>query len=267
MQTRGMPAFGLLAEKQKDRVYIFGEDGFIFTSPYVLTPATSRNYITILITFDGSGFLIGETGQMKNVRAAIVGCQVSRSLAAVDVKLVSINITPAHPLFAPLAAVTRNAIYELSPAVHREYDADLAELFVGSLPKARIQSLFHGTVRNAAGFLGIRCEPPCYREDLAALLRENPAVTLGELADELKVSYATASRIFMRTFGVPLRSYQFSARLHRCLHMIADAKRLTDVAHDAGFADSAHFTRAWQSAFGMPPSYLTSKTQCDMRSF
>ncbi|WP_192805322.1 helix-turn-helix domain-containing protein [Noviherbaspirillum aerium] len=267
MRTRGMPSFGLLAEKQKDRVYVFGEEGFIFTSPYVLTPATSRNYITILITIDSNGFLIGKTEQMKSVRAAIVGCQVSRSLAAVDVKLVSINITPAHPLFAPLAAVTRDAIHELSPAVHREYDADLEELFVGSLSSARIQSLFHSIVGNAAGCLGISCKPPRYREDLVALLRENPALTLGELAYELKVSYATASRTFMRTFGLPLRSYQFSARLHRCLKVIADAKRLTDLAHDAGFADSAHFTRAWQTAFGMPPSYLTNKTQCDMRGF
>lgn len=267
MRTRGMPSFGLLAEKQKDRVYVLGDEGFIFTSPYVLTPATYRNYITILITIDSSGFLIGETGQMKSVRAAIVGCQVSRSLAAVDVKLVSVNITPAHPFFAPLAGVTRNAIHELSPATHREYDAELEQLFVGSLPTARIQTLFHGIVRNAAGSLGVRFEPPCSREDLVALLRQNPALTLGEVADELKVSYAAASRIFMRTFGVPLRSYQFSARLHRCINMIGDAKRLTDVAHDGGFADSAHFTRAWQTAFGMPPSYLTNKTQCDLRGF
>lgn len=42
----------------------------------------------------------------------------------------------------------------------------------------------------------------------------------------------------------------------RAVEQLAGGKRLTEAAHHAGFADSAHFSRTFQRMFGLPAASL-----------
>jgi AraC-like DNA-binding protein len=60
--------------------------------------------------------------------------------------------------------------------------------------------------------------------------------------------------LFTQEVGVPFRRYRGWHRLRAAIRVAAQGASLTAAAHAAGFADQAHFSRAFRAAFGAPPS-------------
>ena len=61
--------------------------------------------------------------------------------------------------------------------------------------------------------------------------------------------------------GLPLRRYLLWLRLQDAVQAIAAGAPLTDAAHAAGFADSAHLSRTFRRMFGITPSDLARGSQ------
>lgn len=59
--------------------------------------------------------------------------------------------------------------------------------------------------------------------------------------------------------GTPLRRYRLWCRLTQAAMWAARGHSLTDAALAAGFADQAHFTRAFRAMFGLPPSAVLAR--------
>ena len=66
------------------------------------------------------------------------------------------------------------------------------------------------------------------------------------------------SHLFHTQTGLAFRRYLLGQRLQRALAMLPNAKSLTDVAHQAGFADASHFSRTAHTILGCPPTLLRS---------
>jgi AraC-like DNA-binding protein len=62
------------------------------------------------------------------------------------------------------------------------------------------------------------------------------------------------ARQFRRMFGTSPYRYLLMRRLDFARELIHQHRSLVDVAGDAGFADQAHFTRVFRSAFGLTPA-------------
>ena len=62
------------------------------------------------------------------------------------------------------------------------------------------------------------------------------------------------SRQFRIMFGTSPYRYLLMRRLEFARERIHQERPLVEVAFDAGFADQAHFTRAFRSAFGLTPA-------------
>lgn len=266
MQTRGMPSFGFLSEKEKDRTYVLGTDGFIFTSPYVLTPSTVRNAVAILLAIDSPPFLIGQQEGMVKTCGVLVGSLVQRSLAAVDVKLISINVCPADPAFHILVKAAKNGIVELPRSVLSRFDSALETLYAGKLAAAEVRTLYEDVTSSIASYAGAKFKPNPHRAEILNIIGSNSELKLEELARKISMSYVGASRIFNDAMGTPLRSFSHANRLQICWEWISRGRssNLTQIAYDAGFADSAHLSRAWRRAFGMTPSYVAKGEFCEV---
>ncbi|WP_327437384.1 helix-turn-helix domain-containing protein [Sinorhizobium meliloti] len=59
-----------------------------------------------------------------------------------------------------------------------------------------------------------------------------------------------------RAGGPAIPNFLLWRRLMRAVEQLAGGKRLTEAAHHAGFADSAHFSRTFQRMFGLPAASL-----------
>ena len=62
------------------------------------------------------------------------------------------------------------------------------------------------------------------------------------------------SHWFVEQTGLPLRSYAKWLRLTQALQHLAKGGLLTEAAHEAGFSDSAHFSRTFRALLGIDPS-------------
>ncbi len=91
----------------------------------------------------------------------------------------------------------------------------------------------------------------------AKLLRDAPQAALGALAARVDLSLPRLSHLFASRLGVSPRRYRTWGALRRAVDAIATGTSLTDAAHEAGFADAAHFSRAFVSMFGVVPSTIS----------
>jgi AraC family transcriptional regulator len=80
--------------------------------------------------------------------------------------------------------------------------------------------------------------------------------TLGEAAAAVGLSPGRFRHLFVAETGLPYRGYALWLRLGRAVDVFAAGGSLTDAAHDAGFADSAHLSRTFRRMFGLAPSSL-----------
>ncbi len=92
-----------------------------------------------------------------------------------------------------------------------------------------------------------------------ALLRlpdlvEGGRVDVSDLAATIGVSTSRLTHVFSSEVGIPLRSYARWLRLVRATERLAEGASITDAAHEARFADGAHFSRVFREMFGLTPS-------------
>lgn len=86
--------------------------------------------------------------------------------------------------------------------------------------------------------------------------RLDGAVTLGSAARAAGLSPSRARHLFVEQIGLPFRSYLLWLRITRAVGIMSAGSSLTEAAHEAGFADSAHFSRTFRRMFGLPAASL-----------
>ena len=80
-------------------------------------------------------------------------------------------------------------------------------------------------------------------------------VDLAELARWSGMSRFQLARLFAQAFGEPPATYHRSIRLDAArVRMRESGETCAEIAHSHGFADSAHFSRAYKTRFGESPS-------------
>jgi AraC family transcriptional regulator len=94
--------------------------------------------------------------------------------------------------------------------------------------------------------------------------RLNGPITLAELARAVHRSPSRLAHRFREATGVPLRRFILWCRLRVAAEIAMRGSSLTEAAHAAGFADSAHLSRTFRSMFGIAPSFLFQRGQLDV---
>jgi AraC-like DNA-binding protein len=81
-------------------------------------------------------------------------------------------------------------------------------------------------------------------------------VSLADAARLVGLSRSRARHLFVQETGLQFRTWLLWTRLTRAVGAYADGVSLTDAALNAGFADSAHFSRTFRSMFGITAASL-----------
>lgn len=93
---------------------------------------------------------------------------------------------------------------------------------------------------------------------MIAYVRENleETISLPSAASHVGLSHSRARHLFVAQTGLPFKTYVLWSRLERAVALYADGGSLTEAAHMAGFADSAHLSRTFKRTFGLPAAAL-----------
>ena len=82
------------------------------------------------------------------------------------------------------------------------------------------------------------------------------AVTLPAAARAAGLSPSRARHLFVEQTGLPFRTWLLWLRINRAVGLFSGGASLTEAAHEAGFSDSAHFSRTFRRMFGLPAAAL-----------
>ncbi len=88
-----------------------------------------------------------------------------------------------------------------------------------------------------------------------------PRLPVGELAARVGLSAGRFAHLFREQTGLPVRRYLLWLRLLKAISQLSRKVSLTEAAHEAGFADSAHLTRTFRRMFGTTPSEIFRGSQ------
>lgn len=82
------------------------------------------------------------------------------------------------------------------------------------------------------------------------------ALSLPGAASAACLSPSRARHLFAEQTGLPFKTFVLWLRIKRAVELYAAGASLTDAAHEAGFADSAHLSRTFRRTFGLPAAAL-----------
>ncbi len=200
-------------------------------------------------------------GQWLRARGFLVAPDRSHQFESGDGLAALILVDPETDEFADAAALHPGA----GPIVPLEPDPDvLAELDRLLLVEDREQA--NVVARQLMGLdvdegglrpvdARVRRAQQWLRDNLGSRIR------ITEVAEVAGVSESHLAHLFRAETGVPVRRFVLWLRLRRVIELALRGHSLTEAAHEAGFADSAHMSRTFRDTFGLPPSFLSSGTR------
>lgn len=93
---------------------------------------------------------------------------------------------------------------------------------------------------------------------LIAAIEAQPtgAVDFATASAGIYLSPSRLRHLFAEQVGMPFKSFVLWRRLMRAVATLGQGASVTEAAHDAGFADSAHLSRTYRRTFGLKASAL-----------
>ncbi len=161
--------------------------------------------------------------------------------------------------------VSTNAM--LSRAVDAAFRAPLESLAVDSLVVDLAQGLMAGERGGAGPVISRRVDVRAIERARQFLDAEKTRVVHSrELESVTGLTRYDLARQFRIVFGTSPYRYLLMRRLEFARELIHRERPLVEIAFDAGFADQAHFTRAFRSAFGLTPARYRALSRASQRS-
>jgi AraC family transcriptional regulator, arabinose operon regulatory protein len=247
----------------RDHAYLTGFEGYVYTTDRTDTPFTQRPSAQVMLSANRSPFeLVLRNGETLHASAMAVAPMVERRFVSPHGQQVGFHVMPTHPLYRHLVGVPGSGVVPIDRDAFSAWDDMLTALYEGRSTSEVVQQHFDAVVRCAAGLFTPRpLAYPAQAELIYELLVREPDVGLARMAEQFRVSGRWMSKLFHQAMGMSLRDYQTSRKHRKALEMIYSRRSLTDLAHEAGFADSPQFTRAFQRWYGQNPSFSRDRQQ------
>jgi AraC-like DNA-binding protein len=223
----------------------------------------------------GFGFFRGETGDNAmhahcahqlliaasgEIEAGLAGGSLRAPGVAIPAGVAHrVGAAPALLVYLDALSVEGRAIFPSSGATAQPLDASLC----AQLRAAADAPAMRSVLRQAFGLPQPAAPDPRMATVAAALRDAGGEPKREQLAALASLTPSRFSHWFVEQSGLPLRSYRKWLRLELALHQLARGANLTDAAHGAGFADSAHLSRTFREMFGMNPAALLRGVKLD----
>ena len=157
------------------------------------------------------------------------------------------------------AALKAGVASETMFGVARDYRRRLAETASNEQRSYVIQRFVEQTVALVDRLQKLDYDDGVYRAVEYILANYQRKITLEEVADEVGFSPAYFSRLFKKRYGQSFSDYLSKVRIDASKNnLLATDLPISEIAHQAGFADASYFTRAFKRLVGVTPGYFRS---------
>ncbi|MBV61627.1 MAG: hypothetical protein CMH65_10030 [Nevskiales bacterium] len=240
-------------------------DGFVWTSWRYAGNRTHRYAANLVLSAGDQPLLLEPEGQpAMHCKAALCAVGAKRRIDATDIPFLSLNLDPDTPAALTLHRLLGpGVIRTLSDAFASAYAAPTLEVLGGHADVQQVRKLT-GTLIHAVGQqLGatedVQLDDRIRRVANRLRQQSEPQVCLSELAELAGLSPSHLMHLFREQLGLSMRNFLLWQKMRQALRRIVLGEPLTQVAHQCGFADSAHLTRTFQAFYAIRPSLLRDR--------
>lgn len=244
------------------RLYIW--NGAALYAARHIEPDPHAHYAASLLLSLDDPFDVELENERVKLRACLLGPNLHHRLVARDTRMIVLQLDPDSAEYESLAfaAPSPPRLYPLEYDRFAPAESELAHLFDDPLGCGKARRIFLD-ILDLAGAAPRRDRQseldPRLVKTLETLKADLPdRVTVPELAAQAGLSADRFMHLFKDQLGLPVRRYALWLRMFRAVRALAAGLSLTDAAHEAGFADSAHLSRTFRENFGYPPSFFFS---------
>jgi AraC family transcriptional regulator, arabinose operon regulatory protein len=255
--ARNLPAaFGALRSQMPDHLYALTGGRRIYTSPWVHESPLRRCSASFCLTATGESFKLTAEKRSHWLSACAIRPMVQRALHADNVRMVVFQIEPSNPLFPRFRRIAAPGVLPLERKQFDHLNQQLNAAYSGALTANDASDLFDEIAAVAIKQIP-RVRPIDKRiTQTIELLWAEKDTPLQELASRVGLSYFRLSHLFAENMGITLRQYQMWRKLRKAISLSRRNYSLAELAAASGFADAAHFTRAFAQLHAAPPSYF-----------
>lgn len=247
--------FRRAGELQIPHIYCL-RNGFVYAAASAFGGRTRRHPWVILLSLSESPFKLTVGSQSWSTTAAVITPGVARSFDLRAAGVASLNVEPGHPAYHVFRGegVCLGSIQDFA-----HLQTALARCCSGTATPEEVLETFEGAVA-VAQQIG-NCEPAPHDARIAALVARLSAQSpleyrFAEALRSVNLSPDRLSHLFTSQVGLSIRSFLQWRKIKEALGLLATGISITDVAHEAGFSDSAHLTRTFRASLGLLPSTL-----------
>ncbi|MCE9648187.1 MAG: AraC family transcriptional regulator [Parvibaculum sp.] len=238
-------------------------DSFLYVGRDVAPGMHRHNAVECAIALDGPLRVRTEDGIDTQVdRAVLVDANVKHCISSPgrDVAFLYLEKTSCPYWSVPECATEWSApgICSLQAPIGAALRAKIARAWPGALDDAEA-SAAKAEILSLLAPAGADRPPLDPRVGaVIAYIASHTDVSLSgdRLAALAGLSPSRFQHLFKQIVGMPVRRYILWFRIRRVIEAMHDGASLTRAAHEAGFSDSAHFTRTFKAMIGLPPSDL-----------
>jgi len=95
----------------------------------------------------------------------------------------------------------------------------------------------------------------CRIRKVIQVLKEDPSISLPELAHSCQISNSRLSHLFKREIGTNVKNYRVDHRLQGAAALLlSTGTPIKEIAYSAGYHHSSSFVRAFKARFGSSPA-------------
>lgn len=220
---------------------------------------THRHHaIQLCIALNEPFRLVRETGS-GHYRAAIIASDVAHRFQGDGGRHILLLVEPestagrhlTHGLLETTAIVDLESLFDARQLERMVPPADSGPSL------CRLASHLRDYILDTLGFeqrAPVAMDPRIQKAVMRMRAMETKKMPARELAAELAISESRLIHLFTEQIGIPIRPYLRWLRLIEAVKTILTGRSLTEAAHAAGFADSAHLSRTFRLMFGFSPS-------------
>lgn len=232
-------------------------EGILFLGTGIRNAPHRHFTASLAFALDGTFAFRGDRGRWRRLRGVAVAPNTPQQMDCEGRIVAILQIDPETDAYTRMARVfaERGPVVELSDTTIDRLAASAARR---DEPGFDPVALWNEVLDEVAGaWQQPEAIDPRVAQVLDLMKREFPAApSVTKLAAAVGLSSGRLIHLWKAEVGIPLRRYVLWLRLRHVISRITLGDSLTDAAHDAGFADSAHLSRTFSSMFGLPMSRL-----------
>jgi AraC-like DNA-binding protein len=255
----------LSGTSQYEHLYILPL-GTLYTGQDFAAALSSAQPAALMLCANYGKFSLVSAGDVLHTNCAVIAPQVPRQLDVTGVSFIMVQIDPRHPVYRRFCKILKSGVLLLGRQLYSHLDHAVAACASGSMELQQAQELFGQLITATVNQLPAGDQREARIDCLLASLAANPAQRLDDAAKMLRLTSWRTSDLFAEQVRLSFAAYQSWQKVKLAAVMLSGAKSLTEIAHEVGFSDSSHFSRAFKKFYGIQPSRLRDRQRVRLYS-